>query len=249
MIVHQVFAIVHEEIVQNIIVCDNYELANQIARGTYGESAVAVDCLQYPCMIGGTYKDGKFYGLDGNEIAYVPTQEQQVQTLQQVNELLYKTAKLSAQNFTDEQAVKVPELYPVWTEGTEYQEGDRVTNEYGELYKAVVTHVASSSDKEEIGEETAITKLDEEETSENTENESETETNSETSDSVADESIADTSSENDEEETDTLSSLKSTVKSKLQSVASAVSSTSLASETTSDSVSETTKVVKWIKLS
>lgn len=34
MIVHQVFAIVYEKFVQNIIVCDNYELANQIARGT-----------------------------------------------------------------------------------------------------------------------------------------------------------------------------------------------------------------------
>ena len=157
MIVHQVFAIVHEEIVQNIIVCDNYELANQIARGTYGNEAIAVDCLQYPCFIGCSYKSGKFYDLDGKEIAYVPTQEQQVATLQQINKTLYKTAKLSAQNFTDEQAVEVPELYPVWTEGVEYKEGDRVTNEYGELYKATVTHVASSSDKEEIGEEMVVT--------------------------------------------------------------------------------------------
>lgn len=157
MIVHQVFAIIHEEIVQNIIVCDNYELANQIARGTYGEEAIAVDCLQYPCSIGGKYKDGKFYDLEGNEIAYVPTQEQQVASLQEMNKTLYKVAKLSAQNFTDEQAVKVPELYPVWTEGVEYKQGTRVTNEYGELYKAVVTHVSSSEDKEEIGEETADT--------------------------------------------------------------------------------------------
>ena len=157
MIIHQVFAIVHEETVQNIIVCDNYELANQIARGTYGNEAIAVDCLQYPCFIGCKYKEGKFYDLEDNEIAYVPTQEQQVATLQQINKTLYKTAKLSAQNFTDEQAVEVPELYPVWTEGVEYKEGDRVTNEYGELYKATVTHVASSSDKEEIGEEMVVT--------------------------------------------------------------------------------------------
>ena len=153
MIVHQVFAIVHEETVQNIIVCDNYELANQIARGTYGEEAIAVDCLQYPCSIGGKYKDGIFYDLDGNEVAYVPTQEQQVASLQEMNKTLYKVAKLSVQNFTDEQAVKVPELYPVWTEGVKYKQGDRVINEYGELYKAVVTHVSSSEDKEEIGEE------------------------------------------------------------------------------------------------
>lgn len=157
MIVHQVFAIVYEETVQNIIVCDNYELANQIARGSYGNDAIAVDCLQYPCFIGCKYKDGKFYDLENKEIAYVPTQEQQVSTLQQVNKILYKTAKLSAQNFTDEQAVEVPELYPMWTEGVEYKQGDRVTNEYGELYKATVTHVASSSDKKEIGEETVVT--------------------------------------------------------------------------------------------
>ena len=74
-----------------------------------------------------------------------------------MNKILYKVAKLSAQNFTDEQAVEVPELYPIWTEGVEYKEGDRVTNEYGELYKATVTHVASSLDKEEIGEKTVVT--------------------------------------------------------------------------------------------
>ena len=167
MIVHQVFAIIYEEIVQNIIVCDNYELANQIARGTYGEEAIAVDCLQYPCMIGGSYKNGKFYDLEGNEIAYVPTQEQQVATLQEMKKTLYKVAKLSAQNFTDEQAIKVPELYPVWTEGVEYKQGIRVTNEYGELYKAVVTHVSSSEDKEEIGEKTADTNSSENEENNN----------------------------------------------------------------------------------
>lgn len=157
MIVHQVFAIVYKEIVQNIIVCDNYELANQLARGTYGNEAIAVDCLQYRCFKDCKYKDGKFYDLEDKEIPYVPTQEQQVATLQQMNKILYKVAKLSAQNFTDKQAVEVPELYPIWTEGVEYKEGDRVTNEYGELYKATVTHVASSSDRKEIGEETAVT--------------------------------------------------------------------------------------------
>lgn len=236
MIVHQVFAIVHEETVQNIIVCDNYELANQIARGTYGEEAIAVDCLQYPCSIGGKYKDGKFYDLEGNEIAYVPTQEQQVASLQEMNKTLYKVAKLSAQNFTDEQAVKVPELYPLWVEGVEYQEGDRVTNEYGELYKATVTHVASSSDKEEIGEETAVTDSSDSETSES-ESESESEI------SVASESDSDES-----DTTGTLSTLKSSVKSKLQSAVSAVSTVSLASD--SEEIGEATmKVAKWIKLS
>ena len=86
MIVHQVYALIYNEKVENVCVCDNYEMANYIARATYGNEAFAVDCLQYPCTIGDTYKEGVFYRLNeetGEEfiIEYVPTQEQQVQTL------------------------------------------------------------------------------------------------------------------------------------------------------------------------
>ena len=92
MIVHQVFAEISNETVQNVMVCDNYELANYIARCTYGDEAFAVDCLQYPCGIGDKYRDGKFYRVDKDgtetEIEYVPTQEQQVAVLQNENEQL-----------------------------------------------------------------------------------------------------------------------------------------------------------------
>lgn len=85
MIVHQVFAQIHNDEVKNVIVCDNYELANWLARATYGQEAIAVDCLQYPCDQGDHYRDGIFYKVleDGSEqkIEYVPTQEQQVQML------------------------------------------------------------------------------------------------------------------------------------------------------------------------
>jgi len=54
MIVHQVFAQIHKGEVKNVIVCDNYELANWLARATYGSEAIAVDCLQYPCGQGGS---------------------------------------------------------------------------------------------------------------------------------------------------------------------------------------------------
>lgn len=86
MIVHQVYALIYNEKVENVCVCDNYEMANYIARATYGNEAFAVDCLQYPCAIGDFYKEGIFYRLieeTGEEfiIEYVPTQEQQVQTL------------------------------------------------------------------------------------------------------------------------------------------------------------------------
>lgn len=90
MIVHQVYALVFEEKVQNVCVCDNYEMANYIARASYGNEAFAVDCLQYPCQIGDLYKNNVFYRVNdetGEEtiIEYVPTQEQQVETL--TNEL------------------------------------------------------------------------------------------------------------------------------------------------------------------
>lgn len=92
MIVHQVFAQIFECDVKNVMVCDNYELANWISRATYGETAFAVDCLQYPCAIGDKYHDGQFWKVNdtGQEIpiSYVPTQEQQVQQILTENEEL-----------------------------------------------------------------------------------------------------------------------------------------------------------------
>lgn len=90
MIVHQVYAMIDEDsIVQNIMVCDNYEDANRITRAVYGERALAVDCLQYPCRVGDIFRNNYFWNIqdDGTEkrVEYVPTQEQQVQQLQQEN--------------------------------------------------------------------------------------------------------------------------------------------------------------------
>ena len=86
MLVHQVYSMVDENgIVQNITVGDNYEDANRIARAVYGEKAMAVDCLQYPCVIGDLYHDRQFWRIQKDgiemEIKHVPTQEQQVQQL------------------------------------------------------------------------------------------------------------------------------------------------------------------------
>lgn len=93
MIVHQVYAQIFEGEVKNIIVCDNYELANYLARATYGDDAYAVDCLQYPCGIGDTYHGNRFWKADPDtgeetQVKYVPTQEQQVQQLTTENEEL-----------------------------------------------------------------------------------------------------------------------------------------------------------------
>ena len=72
MYVKQTFAIILSETVKNDIVCDNYELANQLARSLYGEDAIAVESTQYPISLGDNYRDGVFY-YKNSEIA-VPRQ-------------------------------------------------------------------------------------------------------------------------------------------------------------------------------
>lgn len=86
MIVHEVFAQISDNTIKNIIVCSDYTLANYLAHATYGDSAFAVDCLQYPCQIGDKYINNQFYKEDGiTPIKYVPTQEQQVEQLNREN--------------------------------------------------------------------------------------------------------------------------------------------------------------------
>ena len=85
MIVHQVFAQICDEEIKNIIVCDNYEMANWLTRASYGDEAFAVDCLQYPCGIGDRYHNGAFYRVNGDgteeAIQYIPTAEQQLPSI------------------------------------------------------------------------------------------------------------------------------------------------------------------------
>lgn len=86
MIVHEVFAQIFEGEVKNIMVCENYPMADYLTKCTYGSEAYAVDCLQYRCSVGDEYHDGFFWHVDletGEEVQvpYAPTQEQQVSAL------------------------------------------------------------------------------------------------------------------------------------------------------------------------
>lgn len=62
---NQIFSLISDSVVQNIVVCDNYEVANEIARIQYGETAYAVDTTHYPLSIGYKHIDGFFYEEDG----------------------------------------------------------------------------------------------------------------------------------------------------------------------------------------
>jgi len=93
MIVHEIFAQVIKGRIENIVICENYPMADHLAKCIYGPEAYAVDCLQYRCMIGDLHHDNTFWRIDeetGEEVAleYIPTQEQQVASLTIENEEL-----------------------------------------------------------------------------------------------------------------------------------------------------------------
>ena len=174
MLVHQIFAQIHEEEVKKVIVCDNYEYANYLARATYDDTAFAVDCTQYPCGIGDKYKDGCFLreALDEEGhptgefkiIEYVPTAEQEIPAIkeelskaseeiriaQQQSIVLARAASFTAVTFTDEQALQVPELYSVWSpDGVSYKIGERIR--YNDvLYKVLTDHTSQESWKPDV---------------------------------------------------------------------------------------------------
>lgn len=77
---NQIFSLINNNKIQNTIVCDNYETANQIARITYGDNAIAIDTTLYPVSIGDDYIDGVFY-RDGEIINRNFTEEERIAEL------------------------------------------------------------------------------------------------------------------------------------------------------------------------
>lgn len=62
---NQIFSQIKDETIKNIIVADNYEIANYLARDIYGDGAFTVESTQYPASIGDKYIDGVFFFKDG----------------------------------------------------------------------------------------------------------------------------------------------------------------------------------------
>ena len=58
---------------------------------------------------------------------------------------IVKMAKFSAINLSDEQALEVPDLYPVWAPNTEYEQNERITYN-GQLYKVAQKHTSQDTD-------------------------------------------------------------------------------------------------------
>lgn len=53
-------------------------------------------------------------------------------------------ARMSAETLSDEQAARVGALFPRWAAGVEYQAGERIADEAGNLYKTVQNHTSQA---------------------------------------------------------------------------------------------------------
>lgn len=80
------FALIYENEVKNVFICENYELANQLARASYGDHAFSVETTRYITNIGDKYENGIFYHkLEDDsfeKVMYIPTEKESIAELQ-----------------------------------------------------------------------------------------------------------------------------------------------------------------------
>lgn len=76
----QNFAFIVDGEVKDIVVCNDYNVANQIAQNIYGSGAIATDVTHYTVDIGDTYTNNKFFRGE-REIHPLPTVEDKLNGL------------------------------------------------------------------------------------------------------------------------------------------------------------------------
>lgn len=79
------FALIYENEIKNIFLCENYELANQLARASFGDEAFAIETTKYASTIGDKYENGMFYHIleDGTKkkVKYIPSEAENITKL------------------------------------------------------------------------------------------------------------------------------------------------------------------------
>ncbi len=82
---NQIFALMGKQndvlTINNLCICDDYEMANKLARACYGSDAIAADVSLYPVRLGDSYVDGIYY-RDGAVIERNPTEAERIEALQ-----------------------------------------------------------------------------------------------------------------------------------------------------------------------
>lgn len=78
--IHSVYAKVVDNTIVDVMVCNDYELANRIARATHGDTAIAICIDDYSVGIGDKFHDNQFFTIsdDGEEtiINITPSHEE-----------------------------------------------------------------------------------------------------------------------------------------------------------------------------
>lgn len=85
MFYHIIYAQILDKKVKNIIVCNDIEMANILARNTYGQDAIAVECTYWACQIGDTYENNKFISPEGEEREYKGSEAENIEKLEYEN--------------------------------------------------------------------------------------------------------------------------------------------------------------------
>ena len=100
MVVHEIYAIIYDDVVRNTIVGD-YTSCNEYAKANFGETAFAIDITLIPAQTGDTYENGNFYRvINGKkkQIKPVPSDSEQIAELvasnREVTSLLEDTMTL-----------------------------------------------------------------------------------------------------------------------------------------------------------
>jgi hypothetical protein len=79
---NQIFSLISEQEIKNVIVADNYYVADQLAKGFFGTDAYAVETTLYPVSIGFKHINGVFYDKDNVEVKRNPTEQEAISQLQ-----------------------------------------------------------------------------------------------------------------------------------------------------------------------
>lgn len=88
MLAHKIFALISEQVVKNTIICEQYHVADGLAKNIYSNEAFAVEVSQIPVAIGFTYVDGVFKDSNGMVINALPTSLERLNEIQSENEAL-----------------------------------------------------------------------------------------------------------------------------------------------------------------
>ena len=82
MLAQRVFALINNEQIENLIVCDTYPVAADLAEASLGKGAVAVDVSNFPVRIGDRYIEGLFYEKNSNELINpLPTEKEEIELI------------------------------------------------------------------------------------------------------------------------------------------------------------------------